>query len=270
MERCSFGQMRLAATVAAAVLGAALSGCGSDTPPIEESDAAVEPKPPETVTLFPDAPPLPGERECKVVIRTGIAVAPARHLSVCTPVQYETNPPSGGDHWPLWAEYKSYEAPVPREIYVHSLEHGAIVLAYRCPSSGCAEVKTALDQVRSEAASDPRCLASPGGPEARVVVTRDDALDSPVAAAAWGATYTATCLDAPSLSRFLADNYAKGPEDTCSYAAAVDVDDPAGSAPRCGDAAPDAGPPDAGPPDTGPPDGAAPEAGAAGGGPPGP
>ncbi|AUX41912.1 hypothetical protein SOCE26_033370 [Sorangium cellulosum] len=243
------------------MLGAALSGCGSDTPPpIVESDAAVEPKPPETVTLFPDAPPLPGERECKVVIRTGIPLTPARHLPVCTPVQYETNPPSGGDHWPIWAEYKSYEAPVPREIYVHSLEHGAIVLAYRCPSSGCTEVKAMLDQVRSEATSDPRCLASPGGPEARLVVTPDDALDSPVAAAAWGATYTATCLDAASLARFVADNYAKGPEDTCSNAGAVDVDDPAGDAPRCGEAAPDAGAEG----------GAAPEAGAEGGGPPGP
>ncbi|WP_437650097.1 DUF3105 domain-containing protein [Sorangium sp. So ce362] len=254
MKRCGFAQMCVAATAAAA-LSAPLSGCGQSAPPIDESDAS--PPQPEIVSRFPDAPPLPGEAECKVVVQTGIRVTSAQHLPLCAPIQYETNPPSGGDHWALWAEYKRYEAEVPRELYVHNLEHGAIVLAYRCPPSGCAEVEAMLDEVRTEAASDPRCLTLPGGPEARLVMTPDSALDTPIAAAAWGATYTATCLDKPSLARFVADHYGKGREDTCSNASAVDVDLPDGGAPSCGDDMP----PDEGAGDT--PD-------AAGGGPPGP
>ncbi|WP_437491061.1 DUF3105 domain-containing protein [Sorangium sp. So ce1014] len=238
MKRCGFAQMCVAATAAAA-LSAPLSGCGQSAPPIDESDAS--PPGPQIVSRFPDAPPLPGEAECKVVVQTGIRVTSAQHMPACTPVQYETNPPSGGDHWGLWAKYKRYEAEVPRELYVHNLEHGAIVLAYRCPSSGCAEVEAMLDEVRTEAASDPRCLTLPGGPEARLVMTPDSALDTPVAAAAWGATYTATCLDKPSLARFVADHYGKGPEDTCSDASAVDVDLPDGGAPSCGDVPPKEG-----------------------------
>ncbi|MGK4005644.1 DUF3105 domain-containing protein [Sorangium sp. So ce1036] len=236
MKRCGFGRMHLVVMTAAG-LAAPLSGCGQSAPPGDGGEHAGAPGEAEIVTLFPDAAPLPGQTECKVVIRTGLTVSSAQHVSPCTPVQYATNPPSGGDHWAMWAAYKSYETPVPREIYVHSLEHGAIVLAYRCPPSGCAEVKALLEAVRAGAASDPRCLVSPGGPEARLVVTRDEALDTPVAAAAWGATYTATCLDEPSLVRFVADHYAAGPEDTCSLLGAVDVDDPAGGAPSCGGAA---------------------------------
>ncbi|WP_148313661.1 DUF3105 domain-containing protein [Sorangium cellulosum] len=249
MKRCGFAQMWVAAAAAAA-LSSPLTGCGQSAPPIDESDASTQQ--PETVTLSPDAPPLPGEAECKVVVQTGIRVASAQHVPQCTPVQYDTNPPSGGDHWAIWAEFKRYKAEVPREIYVHNLEHGAVVLAYRCPSSGCAEVEAMLEEVRTEAASDPKCLTLSGGPEARLVMTPDSALDTPIAAAAWGATYTATCLDKPSLARFVADHYGKGPEDTCSNAAAVDVDQPAGGAPSCDDAPPDAGAGDAA--DGGPPE----------------
>lgn len=194
------------------------------------------------MTLRPDAPPLPGESECKVVIQTGIGVDSATHVPECTPVTYATNPPSGGDHWPVWAAFKKYEVPVPREMYVHNLEHGGIVLAYRCPS-GCAEVTAMLEEVLAEANPDPRCLTSAGGPAARLLLTPDDGLDTPVAAAAWGATYTATCLDKPSLERFVADNYALGPEDTC--ASGVAVDDPNAGAPRCEETAADHGAPDA-------------------------
>ena len=240
MKRCGFAQMCVAATLAA-VLAAPLSGCGTSAPPIDEGDAAPGPQQPETVTSSPDAPPLPGETECKVVVQTGIPVTSAQHVATCAPVQYTTNPPSGGDHWGVWAKYKRFESEVPREMYVHNLEHGAVVLAYRCPSSGCEEVKAVLDEVRAEAASDPKCLMVPGGPEARLVMTPDSALNTPVAAAAWGATYTATCLDKASLARFVADHYGKGPEDLCSITGAADVDLPDGGAPSCGDAAGDGG-----------------------------
>ena len=37
----------------------------------------------------------------------------------------------------------------------------------------------------------------------------------PLAAAAWGATYQASCVDRPSLEAFVRDHYAKGPENLC-------------------------------------------------------
>jgi hypothetical protein len=189
-----------------------------------------DPPPQNRVVLHPGAPPLPGESTCEVVITTAIPVASAQHVQACTPVGYATNPPSGGDHWPMWAAFKSYAVPVPREMYVHNLEHGGVVLAYRC-TDPCPEVIGALQAAIDGAGDDPKCAPLPAGPRVRLLLTPDDALDTPVAAAAWGATYTATCLDSGSLSSFIASAYAKGPEDLCSQGIAID--DPAAGGPDC-------------------------------------
>ena len=135
-------------------------------------------------------------------------------MTTCTGVAYETNPPSGVEHWGTWAAFKKYTSPVPREMYVHAMEHGAVVLSYRCEGT-CPEVVAALEKVFDEAAGDPLCLSAGAGPKARLVLTPDDKLDTPIAASAWGATYTATCIDTPSLAAFVKDAYARGPEQTC-------------------------------------------------------
>jgi Protein of unknown function (DUF3105) len=255
MGRSAGARRHTATTTALAGIALLLGGCGQQEIKTDEGTAAAPPSAHDVVTLLPDAPPLLGEAECKVVITTGLPTGRAAHVDVCTPVAYATNPPSSGDHWPVWAAYKAYEVPVPREMYVHNLEHGAVVLAYRCASE-CPEVLALLEEVRVEAASDPLCLTRPGGPAARLVLTPDPHLDTPVAAAAWGATYTATCLDKPSLARFVAQHYARGPENTCGDGKAID--DPDGGAPRCDDpngGAPDGGNPEGGAADAGTPEG---------------
>jgi hypothetical protein len=49
------------------------------------------------------------------------------------PQKYEQNPPVGGKHNPVWQQCMGniYDAPIPNEHAVHSLEHGAVWLAYR-------------------------------------------------------------------------------------------------------------------------------------------
>jgi hypothetical protein len=169
--------------------------------------------PPEPVveTLHPDADPLPGQSDCTVVIKTGITLAPWKHVEGCAAVEYATNPPSGGDHWPFWAAWQEHADPVPREVYNHNLEHGGIVLSYDCVDA-CPEVVAALQAAAAGATPDPKCI----GFNARTLITADSELDTPIAASAWGATYTATCLDPTSLADFIEDRYAKGPEDTCA------------------------------------------------------
>jgi hypothetical protein len=193
-------------TQAASVLFTAfvsLSACGSES---------VETGPSNTTTLHPDAPPLPGETECKVVEATSIEVESAQHVPTCTPVSYETNPPSGGNHWAVWAAFKKYDTAVPREMYVHDLEHGAIVFAFRCKEA-CPDVVAALSGVIDE--------VSDGCDPPRVILTPDPDLPTPIAAAAWGATYTATCIDAASLAAFAKDHIGHGPEDVCTDGADV-------------------------------------------------
>jgi hypothetical protein len=184
-----------------------IAGCGGDEPTTPSG-------PKNTEVLTPNAPPLPGQTECRVVMTTNIAISSAVHVPTCTPVTYATNPPSGGDHWGQWAAFKKYKVTVPRETYVHNLEHGAVVLSYRCDDD-CPEVVAALEKVFDEAAGDPLCVAAGGTPKARLLLTADPKLDTPIAASAWGATYTATCIDTASLAKFVSANYGKGPESTC-------------------------------------------------------
>ena len=167
---------------------------------------------PVTVTLHPTADPLPGESTCTVVEVTNIAIPDAHHVPVCTVVPYATNPPSGGPHWPAWAAHAKYPGAVPRELYTHNLEHGWIVLSYRC-SKECPNTVLALEKA-FDAVDDAYCVAH-GDPAARVILTPDPALSTPIAISAWGATYTATCIDAPSIADFIAARIGRGTEMIC-------------------------------------------------------
>jgi uncharacterized protein DUF3105 len=168
---------------------------------------------PVTVTLHPKADPLPGESACTVVEVTNISIPDAHHVPVCTQVPYPTNPPSGGPHWPVWVARAKYTEAVPRELYTHNLEHGWIVLSYRCDEE-CPNTVAALGQALDDA-NDTYCIAQ-GSPTARVILTPDPLLKTPIAVSAWGATYTATCIDPPSIADFIAGRIGRGTEAICS------------------------------------------------------
>lgn len=204
-------------------LGGATTGTGGTMATGGGVDAGM----PGTTTTSPGEEPLPGQTACQVVEVTRIPEPDFLHITPCTPITYATNPPSGGDHWPIWAAYKIYTEVVPREMYVHDLEHGAIVLTYRC-SGACPEVVAALTQV-FESMADPECLTLMG-PAARMVLTPDPLLPTPIAASAWGATYTATCIDVPSLQAFANAHYGQGREDFCTDGQDIE------SMPLCADA----------------------------------
>jgi hypothetical protein len=196
----------------------------------EGGTGGTEPEPTETI-LHPDQPPLPGETECVVTIREHLVREGQQHVDVCTPVAYETNPPSSGDHWPIWAQYRVFDTPVPRQMLVHNLEHGSILMLHDCEEA-CPDVTAAFEQAAVELGPDPLCVASPANAErSRIVFAPDPELDEPIGLAAWRATYTATCIDPPSLLDFLEKHYATGPEQVCSQG--KDPADPATGVPAC-------------------------------------
>lgn len=140
----------------------------------------------------------------------------AAHVPEGTPITYSTNPPSSGSHYPIWANFKEYDHPVADGYLVHSMEHGAVVIFYDCDPNACVAppgVVEALRAVRDAVPTDPACDPSI---RVRVILAPRPANDVAVAAAAWGATYKADCVDAPSLSKFITDFYAKAPENFCS------------------------------------------------------
>lgn len=165
--------------------------------------------------LYPDA-------SCFVEIDQPPLMSSFAHVPVGTMVDWNSNPPSSGPHYPIWAAFQAYTAPVPRGYYVHDLEHGAIVFLYNCGSpeaggSACPDVVSKLQAASDSLPDDPLC-ASTGGPGVRVrtVITPDPLIPTRVAAAAWGWIYLADCADLPTLEQFAKAHYGQGREDICA------------------------------------------------------
>ena len=193
------------------VLGTAeLTACGQVSG-MSEPDASFD-------AARMDEPYFP-EASCFVRIDSP-PLQPGNHVAIGSDITtWDSNPPSSGDHYPIWAAYQEYDAAVPRGYYVHDLEHGAIDFFYDCPADAgddggaCDANVEGLRQAAASIPDDPLC-----DPSVRVrhVITPDPLLDYPVAAAAWGWTYNAACLDLPTLEAFAKAHYAQGPEDFCT------------------------------------------------------
>jgi len=54
------------------------------------------------------------------------------HVPVGTKVQYNSNPPTSGQHYAEWTKAGVYDAPLDDRNLVHSLEHGYIIISYNC------------------------------------------------------------------------------------------------------------------------------------------
>jgi len=57
------------------------------------------------------------------------------HVQVGTQIQYRAHPPASGPHYPSPAPAGVYPEGLPPGFWVHSLEHGYIVLLYKPPVS---------------------------------------------------------------------------------------------------------------------------------------
>ncbi|WP_158630530.1 DUF3105 domain-containing protein [Nocardioides daphniae] len=110
-------------------------------------------------------------------------------------VNYPQNPPVGGDHAPVWMNCAAYDVPVDPGMAVHSMEHGAVWLAYD-------------PGLPSEDVDALRALTSSNG---FVLVSPVEDMDSPVAATAWGRQLTQDSVDLSRLSAFV-NTFAQGPQ----------------------------------------------------------
>lgn len=137
----------------------------------------------------------------------------ALHFEPGTTLTYCTRPPSSGDHYGSWAAFRVYDKPVPYGYLVHSLEHGAVVILYKCASGSCPAIQSQLVAVAEARPVDPLCIAPI---KRRIIIAPDPGLDIEIGASAWRWTYRASCVNAASLGKFIDDHYAKTAEDFCS------------------------------------------------------
>lgn len=110
-------------------------------------------------------------------------------------VDYPQNPPVGGDHAPVWMNCGAYTEPVEPTMAVHSLEHGAVWVAYD----------------PTLASTDVQGLTALADTNGYVLVSPVEGMDAPVVVTAWGVQLP---LEGPADER-LADfvtKYAQGPQ----------------------------------------------------------
>ena len=130
---------------------------------------------------------------------------------LCAATNYQTNPPSSGNHYGTWAAYKTYSATFPAGFWVHNLEHGAVVITYHCEDGCPAEVaaaQTLIDSLPLDPACDPAV-------KHRIIMLPDPNLTARFAASSWGFTLRADCFDLPAFTEFIATHYNHGREDVC-------------------------------------------------------
>lgn len=143
-------------------------------------------------------------------IATFTAEDPAKHVPVDSEVQYNSEPPSIGDHYGSWMGWGFYDLELEARYFVHNMEHGGLVFLYNCdkladPSQCDAFIQPIKDWILAQPEDD--------GGAFRFVFGKRAALDVPFAAAAWGWTLRSTCVDTDALTEFKAARYRKGPED---------------------------------------------------------
>lgn len=54
------------------------------------------------------------------------------HVADIAGIEYSSNPPSSGPHFPIWAKKGVYDRLISDGYLIHSLEHGYIVISYDC------------------------------------------------------------------------------------------------------------------------------------------
>ncbi|GAA4619830.1 DUF3105 domain-containing protein [Saccharopolyspora hordei] len=112
------------------------------------------------------------------------------HVSPTQRVAYDQSPPFGGPHDGIWADCTGvvYPEPVRSENMVHSLEHGAVWIAYnpdKVDESGVQRLK-----VRAE--GKPYTMMSPY-----------PGLDSPISLQSWGHQLKVDSADDPRIDQFI-------------------------------------------------------------------
>ena len=101
-------------------------------------------------------------------------------------VDYETTPPAGGDHNPVWQNCGVYSEPVRNETSIHSLEHGAVWITYR-PDLPEEQVSQLEDLAQGES---------------YMLVSPMEGLPSPIVASAWGNQLQAEDASSEKLEQF--------------------------------------------------------------------
>ncbi len=114
-----------------------------------------------------------------------------------THAPYKSNPPTSGPHWVGVAGPGIKDKPVPDELVLHSMEHGAAVVWYREDLE-----QKEIDRIKE---------AFYNSSGKKIMLPRKD-LDVPVALTSWGYLLKLESIDEDKIKEFIETNNDRAPE----------------------------------------------------------
>jgi len=147
------------------------------------------------------------------------------HVAVGTKVTYTFCPPASGKHY----NEAGVAGPIPPKLYgpnekwapqnwIHNLEHGALVLLYKCPGDACTDAGQAtLRSLYASFPNSPICNVPPGGGGIGPVFARFDDMQFAYAALVWDEVLPLDTLDTATIEAFWAQQGERtNPEKQCA------------------------------------------------------
>lgn len=157
------------------------------------------------------------------------------HIPVGEYARYTYCPPASGAHvnltgqGPIQARFYGPNDAVVPQGWIHNLEHGGLVLLYRCDGGGCDDTSQAtLRGLFDDFPPSPVCNIPAGrnGP----VIARFEQMPKPYAALVWGRVLYLDSLDTEAILHFWAEEGEQSnPEPQCAAPAASPGTSPAAS-----------------------------------------
>lgn len=129
------------------------------------------------------------------------------HLPPGSEIEYGFCPPTSGQHYlagpqvPIRAGYYGPDTQVRPGTWVHNLEHGYVVIAYRGGEGGGPTAEE-LTQLEAFAESAPASTRGESCPDNKVVVARFDDMATRFAYLAWDRALLTDTFDAPEALAF--------------------------------------------------------------------
>jgi hypothetical protein len=137
---------------------------------------------------------------------TPVADEGRNHIPDTQQPQYAHYPPASGPHYDAPANWGTYDQPLPEGRWVHNLEHGGIVILYKCPTA-CPDL---VKQLKDFYTAAPQSKA---WKEVKLVVTPYDHMDHQLAVVAWDWIDEMDAFDHDRLWKFYTAHIDRGPED---------------------------------------------------------
>ena len=150
------------------------------------------------------------------------------HAVTGTTVRYALCPPASGKHYngagvgPIAPQVYGPEDQADPPSWVHNLEHGGIVLLYKCPGDACTEAgQKALSDLFARWPATPVCKI-PAGQNVAPVIARFDDMPSAYTAIVWDVVLPMEAIDETMLFDFWAGHGERfNPEPQCAAPTAV-------------------------------------------------